>query len=164
MSAGHLGTFLLIPRRCICFVSTASPKLFTWQWELTQGATSRWCLKTLQRGLLFHPWHPCLLLCTAVHTYFGISAFRTCLDFQSEVLLWKIQTPIHLIHVYMSFIQKSSQKRKSKPDLSLPFEMEHYWSHFIVAFSITLMWVALLYMCCFYWLMNKAVLANGLAE
>ncbi len=24
------------------------------------------------------------------------------------------------------------------------------------------MWDVLLYMCCFYWLMNKAVLANGL--
>ena len=28
----------------------------------------------------------------------------------------------------------------------------------------SLMWDALLYMCCFYWLMNKAVLVSGLVE
>ena len=27
-----------------------------------------------------------------------------------------------------------------------------------------MMWDILLYICCFYWLMNKAVLVNGLAE
>ena len=40
----------------------------------------------------------------------------------------------------------------------------HKTSQMAFVFSYPLIWDVLLYMCCFYWLMNKAVSANGLAE
>ena len=43
-----------------------------------------------------------------------------------------------------------------------PAQASHVF--FFSSFFIGLMWDVLLYLCCFYWLMNKAVLANGLAE
>ena len=60
-----------------------------------------------------------------------------------------------LVGCFLFFKEKSKCKRDT---------LEIQDILFILHLCMCVIWNVLLYMCCFYWLMNKAVWANGLAR